>query len=140
MPSRLRVTIWDDVLFGVALRAGCSIKKRQNTDGENRLDWLYLRSGTRSKVRRPHSVRTFQGPGYTRALFVCGKIAISVASAAAGGGSRFQIKEHRMAHAQQAEQATGLDWKSVVARYQRPDTRRAVTQIATTLVPLAALL
>jgi len=42
MPPHLRVTIWDDVLFGVALRAGCSIKKRQNTDGENRLDWLYL--------------------------------------------------------------------------------------------------
>ena len=45
-----------------------------------------------------------------------------------------------MTHAQQAEQSAGRDWKSVVARYQRPDTRRAVTQIATTLVPLAALL
>src|SRR4051812_37930576 len=45
-----------------------------------------------------------------------------------------------MAHAEQAEQSTGRDWKSVVARYQRPDTRRALTQIATTLLPLVAIL
>jgi omega-6 fatty acid desaturase (delta-12 desaturase) len=35
--------------------------------------------------------------------------------------------------------AAGEDWRSVVARYQRPDTRRAVTQLATTLLPLAAV-
>jgi omega-6 fatty acid desaturase (delta-12 desaturase) len=39
----------------------------------------------------------------------------------------------------QAEQAAN-GWKSVVARYQRPDTRSAVTQLLTTLVPLAAVL
>ena len=31
------------------------------------------------------------------------------------------------------------EWRAVVARYQRPDVRRAFTQLATTLVPLAAV-
>jgi hypothetical protein len=35
---------------------------------------------------------------------------------------------------EQADQAAGVDWRSVVSRYQPPDTRRAVTQLATTLV------
>ena len=39
----------------------------------------------------------------------------------------------------QADQSGSSDWKSIVAAYQRPDTRRAVTQLATTLLPLAAL-
>jgi len=34
--------------------------------------------------------------------------------------------------------AAAGDWRSVVSRYQRPDTRRALTQLATTLLPLAA--
>src|SRR5689334_10638589 len=39
----------------------------------------------------------------------------------------------------QAGDAAGVDWRSVVSRYQRPDTRRAVTQLATTLLPLVGL-
>src|SRR3954462_5107946 len=39
----------------------------------------------------------------------------------------------------QADQAGSSDWKSIVAAYQRPSTRRAVTQLATTLLPLAAV-
>ena len=31
------------------------------------------------------------------------------------------------------------EWRAVVARYQRPDVRRAITQLATTLVPLGAV-
>ena len=38
---------------------------------------------------------------------------------------------------EQAEQPAGADWRSVVSRYQRPNTRSAVTQLITTLVPLA---
>jgi omega-6 fatty acid desaturase (delta-12 desaturase) len=38
---------------------------------------------------------------------------------------------------EQSDQPARADWRSVVARYQRPNTRRAVTQLATTLVPLA---
>ena len=45
-----------------------------------------------------------------------------------------------MTHAQQAEQSVSFDWRSVVSRYQRPDTRRAVTQLFTTFVPLAAVI
>ena len=41
---------------------------------------------------------------------------------------------------EQAEQPAGADWRSVVSRYQRPNTRSAVTQLITTLVPLAAIL
>src|SRR5690242_20745045 len=41
---------------------------------------------------------------------------------------------------QQADQAARVDWRSVVSRYQPPDTRRALTQLATALVPLAAVL
>src|SRR5258705_13542381 len=37
------------------------------------------------------------------------------------------------------EQSARADWRAVVSRYQRPDLRRGVTQIATTLVPLAAV-
>jgi omega-6 fatty acid desaturase (delta-12 desaturase) len=32
------------------------------------------------------------------------------------------------------------EWRAVVARHQRPDVRRAITQLATTLLPLAAAL
>jgi len=32
------------------------------------------------------------------------------------------------------------NWRDVVARYQKPDVRRAVTQMVTTLVPLAAMM
>jgi len=39
----------------------------------------------------------------------------------------------------QANGTAGVDWRSVISAYQRPDTRRAVTQLATTLIPLAAL-
>ena len=38
---------------------------------------------------------------------------------------------------QPSDQSAQSDWRSVVSRYQRPDTRRAVTQLATTLLPLA---
>jgi omega-6 fatty acid desaturase (delta-12 desaturase) len=37
------------------------------------------------------------------------------------------------------DQSAAGDWRSVVSRYQRPDTRRALTQLATTLLPLAAV-
>jgi omega-6 fatty acid desaturase (delta-12 desaturase) len=40
---------------------------------------------------------------------------------------------------EQADRPANADWRSVVSRYQRPDTRRALTQLATTLVPLAAV-
>jgi omega-6 fatty acid desaturase (delta-12 desaturase) len=40
----------------------------------------------------------------------------------------------------QADQTASRDWKSVVSQYQRSDTRRAVTQLATTFLPLAAVL
>ena len=32
------------------------------------------------------------------------------------------------------------NWRAVVARYQQPDVSRAVTQMVTTLVPLAAMM
>src|SRR4051812_27639784 len=41
--------------------------------------------------------------------------------------------------AEQVDTAAVADWRSVVSRYQRPDTRRAVTQLVNTLLPLAAL-
>src|SRR5215212_6952547 len=40
---------------------------------------------------------------------------------------------------QPIEQVSRPDWRAVVSRYQRPNVRRAITQIATTLVPLAAV-
>ena len=36
------------------------------------------------------------------------------------------------------EQSARNEWRKIVSRYQRPDPRRAMTQIATTLLPLAA--
>ena len=40
---------------------------------------------------------------------------------------------------QSAEQAAGSDWRAIVSRYQGPDIRRSLTQVATTLVPLAGM-
>ena len=40
---------------------------------------------------------------------------------------------------QQPEQGARTDWRAIVARYQASDTGRAITQIVTTLVPLAAV-
>jgi acyl-lipid omega-6 desaturase (Delta-12 desaturase) len=37
------------------------------------------------------------------------------------------------------EQSARANWRAVVARYQRPDHRRAATQLATTLAPLAGV-
>ncbi len=36
------------------------------------------------------------------------------------------------------KQAARPDWRAIVSRYQRPDPRRAATQMATTFIPLAA--
>ncbi len=41
--------------------------------------------------------------------------------------------------AKQAGGPAGADWRAIVSRYQRPDVRRAATQLATTLGPLAAV-
>jgi omega-6 fatty acid desaturase (delta-12 desaturase) len=41
--------------------------------------------------------------------------------------------------AQPTQQAAAIDWRTIVSRYQRSDTGRAIAQVATTLVPLAAL-
>jgi omega-6 fatty acid desaturase (delta-12 desaturase) len=36
------------------------------------------------------------------------------------------------------EQSAGTDWRAIVSRYQRSDLGRALTQVATTFIPLAA--
>lgn len=42
-------------------------------------------------------------------------------------------------HLTQSTDQVAADWRTVVAPYQRADTRRAIMQVATTLVPLAAV-
>ncbi|HEX4682301.1 MAG TPA: fatty acid desaturase [Gemmatimonadaceae bacterium] len=49
------------------------------------------------------------------------------------------LRPTKYARNEERGEAAGVDWKLIISRYQRPDTRRAMTQLATTLLPLAAV-